>query len=101
VLLTVIPILIVLKSSHALSLASSWLFSDYLSVGIQDNDLKVNLSTMNTEASGVSSSLSNSMGRRAPLPIPCHAASHLQRLSVLRTHVNPNPLEMTRNQQCS
>jgi len=43
--------------------------------------LKANSSTMSNEASGASSSLSNSMGRRAPIRIPRHAVSHLQRLS--------------------
>lgn len=62
-----------------LSFSFSSLVTD--NVCIQDDDLKANSSTMSNEASGASSSLSNSMGRRAPIRIPRHAVSHLQRLS--------------------
>ncbi|KAG0560320.1 hypothetical protein M758_10G166700 [Ceratodon purpureus] len=57
-----------------------------------DDDLKVNSSTMSNEASGASSSLSNSMGRRAPIRIPRHAVSQLQGLSGAQNSRQPGPL---------
>jgi hypothetical protein len=54
--------------------------------------LKVNSSTMSNEASGASSSLSNSMGRRAPIRIPRHAVSHLQGLSGTQNSRQPEPI---------
>lgn len=79
-----------LKYSHAFSLAARR-FANCLMVCIQDDDLKANSSTMSNEASGASSSLSNSMGRRAPIRIPRHAVSHLQRLSGSQNSRQPEP----------
>lgn len=54
--------------------------------------MKANSSTMSNEASGASSSLSNSMGRRAPIRIPRHTVSHLQRLSGTQNSRQPEPV---------
>lgn len=81
----------ILLLSCVLSLAARQ-FGDYVSVCIQDDDLKANSSTMSNEASGASSSLSNSMGRRAPIRIPRHAVSQLQKLSGTQNSRQPEPI---------